>query len=614
MHRKDRCKQNQFNPGVCIWWIIVIMITFCSFLLNAQEPDPSLTPEWAKDLIIYEISTKGFTSPNGPETGNFRSLTKKMAYLKELGINAIWLTGHSLSDPKHFYGIWTQYACIEPGKLDPSLGTEQDFKDMIAEARRHGVRVFLDTIEHGVMKYSPLIEKHPDWFKGGSWGMADYDWEGDHPDLEEWWVNMWTKAVLEWGVDGFRCDCGLHRPDLWLEIKKRCATAGKSIFVLGESGIENVSDACQRDILLFNQRQGRLDNHAVFNNLAGLKDLYHKNFTPASTMFQCEMVYENDSRVFDNAHDGPLSIKFLGLGEDVIGTWETELDGRKDWTWLIEGVDINQPIKNIRVKCPQRSWHWQLNGFGWKLAVLSRQNGIKVSGGDPLPGPKLRVISPSCHDCGWDGFPVDKNPYMVQGSRFVFGYGVLFAPAIPIFMSGEEFNADYKPLPDLTPDLYGKGKAGAGRWLYGSWLQWDQLEVDHHREMLTDVRRMLKLRREHQDLIHAVDMDNVDIVLNEVEISSKTKLPIPYIISNGKRALLVAGNPTENDVDVELNFTNEQLAFPSSTTNIRTTILWAEEKPSERITVKELSAFRCTVPGDCKPGGGLHIVRFERIN
>ncbi len=178
----------------------------------------SLRPKWARDLVIYEIATKGFTSPNGPESGTFRSLMEKMNYLEELGINAIWLTGHSLSDPKHFYGVWTQYACVEPGKLDPSLGTEQDFKEMIAEAHRRGIRVFLDTIEHGVMNYSPLIQEHPNWFKGGSWGMTDYDWHGEHPDLDEWWIRTWTMAALDWGVDWCRCDCGVRRPELWLEI------------------------------------------------------------------------------------------------------------------------------------------------------------------------------------------------------------------------------------------------------------------------------------------------------------------------------------------------------------------------------------------------------------
>ena len=101
------------------WYLQTLMFLIFLSGLNAIEPPDSLRPDWVKDLVIYEIATKGFTSPNGPESGTFQSLKEKMAYLETLGVNAIWLTGHSLSAPNHFYGIWAQYACIEPDKLDP---------------------------------------------------------------------------------------------------------------------------------------------------------------------------------------------------------------------------------------------------------------------------------------------------------------------------------------------------------------------------------------------------------------------------------------------------------------------------------------------------------------
>src|ERR1019366_4672688 len=97
-----------------------------------RRPGQPTSPAWAPDLIIYEIAPKGFTSPRGPETGTFNSLKAKLPYLQELGITGIWLTGHSLADSHHFYNIWTQYANIEPDKIDPSLGTPEEFKALIA--------------------------------------------------------------------------------------------------------------------------------------------------------------------------------------------------------------------------------------------------------------------------------------------------------------------------------------------------------------------------------------------------------------------------------------------------------------------------------------------------
>src|ERR1017187_165431 len=101
-------------------------------LTQAIQP---ASPEWMKDLVIYEVATKGFTSPNGPESGTFNSLRDKLAYLEELGITGIWLTGYSLCDDHHFYNIWTQYAVIEPDKFDPTLGKSGEFKELIDFSR-----------------------------------------------------------------------------------------------------------------------------------------------------------------------------------------------------------------------------------------------------------------------------------------------------------------------------------------------------------------------------------------------------------------------------------------------------------------------------------------------
>ena len=45
--------------------------------------------------------------------------------------------------------------------------------------------------------------------------MVDYDWKGGHTDLDDWWVKTWTNYVTQYGVDGFRLDVDIYRPDLW---------------------------------------------------------------------------------------------------------------------------------------------------------------------------------------------------------------------------------------------------------------------------------------------------------------------------------------------------------------------------------------------------------------
>src|SRR5215469_15118611 len=201
----------------------------------SADPSQPPSPDWLKGLVLYEIATKGFTSPNGPESGTFASLKEKLPYLEELGVTGLWLSGYSICDPHHFYNIWTQYAVIQPDQLDPALGTESEFKLLIDEAHRRGMKVILDVITHGVMKDSPLIRQHPSWFRGGSWGMMDYEWTGGHTDLDDWWVKVFTDYVTKYGVDGFRLDVDIFRPDLWERIRRNAAAAGHPIAICDET-------------------------------------------------------------------------------------------------------------------------------------------------------------------------------------------------------------------------------------------------------------------------------------------------------------------------------------------------------------------------------------------
>jgi len=513
-------------------WIIqslVCGVLVCGGGIRAEEQAFPPPPPWAKDLVIYEIATKAFTSPEGAESGTFRSTAKKMPYLRKLGVNAIWLAGHSLADSSHFYGIWTQYACIEPDKIEPSLGSEQDLEYLVSAAHREGIKVFLDVITHGVMENSPLIRKYPEWFMEngtkGSWGMVDYCWQEAPKELDEWWVDLWTRMVLETGIDGFRCDISLQRPDLWAEVKRRCAAAGRPVFLLAESDHGSLgADAYQLDIRLDDFQGGRFKKElAAFHDMA---------------------------------------------------QWNHEL------------------------RCAEP--------FDSTLATNSAV-------------PAYRLIQLSCHDGGWAGYPAGVNPYTARGSRFAFGYGVAFAPTIIVFMAGEEFDAEYVPLPRLAPDLFGNQNPDSrkSRWLYGSWIQWEQLNKKKHADMLKDVRRMLAIRKAHRDLIHAIPKTGKpDVLMQRVEIGktdSEISLPIPYTLSNGKRALVIAANPLENPVQATLRIAVSELGFPPETKQFKVVSLWPEEQAAEIKTAEELAELACSIPADHQAGGGLCVIRIEPI-
>lgn len=200
------------------------------------EHRPAPAPHWAKDLVIYELNPRGFTSPkgagDGSGSGTFQSLRQKLPYLRDLGINAIWLAGHSQAT-SHFYGIWSAYAADRPDRIEPALGTPVDLKELIRAAHSHDIRIFLDVISHGVLADSSLVQEHPAWFRGSSWDMADYYYQ--HPEFRRWWVDLWMSYALDYDVDGFRIDMALGDSTLWDEITSRLREAGKEIVVFAEA-------------------------------------------------------------------------------------------------------------------------------------------------------------------------------------------------------------------------------------------------------------------------------------------------------------------------------------------------------------------------------------------
>ena len=436
---------------------------------TGPESDDTITsPDWVKDMVVYEIATKSFNSPGKPESGTFNSVKKKMPYLEKLGINTIWLTGNCWADDHHFYNIWTQYATIRPDSIDSSLGTRDEFRAMIKSAHKHGIRVLLDVITHGVMSNSPLIKEHPTWFKNGTWEMTDYDWYGNKKELDEWWVKIWTDYIIEDGVDGYRLDVAMYRPDLWKKIRRNALAAGREIVIMQEG----------KNLYV----EGAADTYQHYNML-------------------------------------------------------TVPGGR-----VIKGIDSTPFVWNI-------GQYYQTD-FAKETSRCTPQ----------IRGSFLASIEVSSHDNGWDKFPSGQNPYVTNGSRAFMGYSALLAPAIPVMFSGEEWNADYVPVPYLAGSLFGDSRKNDGYWLYGSWLQWDQLKIKEKKEMLEDTRKMLSLRKKYSDLIYATrTATHAPIRPLDFTSSTNEKIPTPYLYYNNDRALLVAANPYDYDVEIQIEIPIQEI-------------------------------------------------------
>jgi len=283
----------------------------------------------------------------------------------------------------------------------------------------------------------------------------------------------------------------------------------------------------------------------------------------------------------------------------------------------LENVQL-KPITNINVRNDMGE-EWQLRAEGWESRPLLID--ASESSGSSATGTSLDLyiatlawgssILLSCHDNGWTGFPLDQNPYVAQGSRSMFGYSFLFSPMIPIFFSGEEFDATFHALPELTPDLYRGKDAGKGRWLYGSMLDWNEIHEPEHRDMLADVKKMMAVRKQNAEIL-SMCPGGIAPNLKAVQYEANIEVPVPYLRWSDRTAILIAAN-RNRDKDANLKLTIDLAGIGLGGRGIYTvTDLWSNAGPVNLAQV-ELAGFQCVIKRDGAAGGGLAVFRIQPL-
>ncbi len=110
-------------------------------------------PLWYKDAVIYQLNVKSFFDSNGDGIGDFPGLTSKLAYIRDLGVNTIWLMPFYPSPLKD-----DGYDISDYTNIHPQFGTLDDFRSMLLEAHRLGLKVVTELI------INHTSDQHP-WFQ-----------------------------------------------------------------------------------------------------------------------------------------------------------------------------------------------------------------------------------------------------------------------------------------------------------------------------------------------------------------------------------------------------------------------------------------------------------------
>ncbi|WP_033270762.1 alpha-amylase family glycosyl hydrolase [Streptomyces lydicus] len=202
-----------------------------------QAPGPGRGPGWWRDAVIYQVYVRSFADSDGDGVGDLRGARERLPYLRDLGVDAVWLTPFYAS-PQADGG----YDVADYRAVDPLFGNLQDADDLIRTAHDLDLRVIVDIVPNHTSDRHPWFrdpelarqryvfrpgkgedgELPPnDWesvFGGPAWTRTDRgDWylhlfAPEQPDLD--WDNPDVHAEFEavmrfWldlGVDGFRVD------------------------------------------------------------------------------------------------------------------------------------------------------------------------------------------------------------------------------------------------------------------------------------------------------------------------------------------------------------------------------------------------------------------------
>jgi maltose alpha-D-glucosyltransferase/alpha-amylase len=98
-------------------------------------------PDWYKDAIIYEVYVRGFMDSNGDGNGDLRGLEDRLDYLRDLGIDCLWLMPIYASPLKDDGYDISDYRAIHP-----SIGVVEDFESLTQAAHARGIRIIADLV------------------------------------------------------------------------------------------------------------------------------------------------------------------------------------------------------------------------------------------------------------------------------------------------------------------------------------------------------------------------------------------------------------------------------------------------------------------------------------
>lgn len=215
-------------------------------------------PNWWHNIILYQVYPKSFQDSNGDGIGDVKGITKRLDYLKDLGVNMLWLNP-IFESPQVDNG----YDVSNYHMIDPEFGTMEDVEELIQEAHAREIKIIFDFVANHTSDQHPWFKEalkgkdnpYRDYYlwadgRGENGQYAPNNWQSffggsvweKEPNGEQYYFHLFAKEMpdlnwrnpkvrqemreialywLEKGIDGFRVDAFIHMdkepgyPDVW---------------------------------------------------------------------------------------------------------------------------------------------------------------------------------------------------------------------------------------------------------------------------------------------------------------------------------------------------------------------------------------------------------------
>ena len=237
---------------------------------NLREEEMFEVPEWAANKVVYQIFPSRYAASKpvdkklwykAPITltdnlhGDLRGIIDHLDYIRELGIDVIYMTPIFKSDSSH------KYDTIDYYQIDPSFGTTEDLRELVQKAHQYGMKVVLDAVFNHTGReffaFKDILEnkeksKYLDWYfidkfpldneHGQAPNFKCFGYYGGmpklnlkNPEVEKYVTDVACYWLKECDIDGWRMDVGDEISHyFWKHFRRAVKAVKKDALIIGE--------------------------------------------------------------------------------------------------------------------------------------------------------------------------------------------------------------------------------------------------------------------------------------------------------------------------------------------------------------------------------------------